>query len=137
MAMNQVILADVSTLTVDGVVIEAAQSFQASRNTETRPIYTFNKSKPVLIVSVPGIGQGSFAYIASNGTGSDADVDWSATLTGAETIVVTGVGYGDPSPVTQTLTFAKCTFGGQSTSMNARGEMQCNVNFFFGDGSTF
>lgn len=137
MSVNQVILADVSTLKVGTTVVEAAQSFQASRNTETRPIYTFNKSKPVLIVSVPGIGQGSFSYTASDGTGSGADKDWATELTGAEEIVVAGTGYGATPPITQTLAFKKCSFGGQSSSMNARGEMVVNVNFFFGDGSTF
>lgn len=135
--MTQVILADVSTLKVASVAVEAAQSFQASRNSETRPIYTFNKSKPVLIVSVPGIGQGSFSYVASDGGNSASTKDWAAALTGVETIEVTGVGYGSATPTTQTLEFKKCTFGGQSTSMNSRSEMICNVNFFFGDGSTF
>ena len=134
MAITSVILADVSTLTVGSTVIEAAQSFQASRSADTRPIYTFNRSKPVLIVSVPTTGNGSFAYIASDGTGSSAVQDWSTLITGNTSISCAGNTYPSGGSA-QTISLTACSFGGQSESMNVRGELQVTVNFLFASGT--
>ena len=132
MAVTKVIFADVSTLTVGSTLVEAAQSFQLSRNAETRVINAFNSMLPVLIVSTKGPGNGSFSYIASDGTGSSFATDWSTLITGT-TIACSGNTL--PTGTTQNHTASGCTFGGQSASMNAKNEMVCSVNFAFTSGT--
>lgn len=134
MAISSVIIADFSTLSVNGSLVEAANSFQASRNADTRPIYTFNKSTPQLIVSSKGPGNGSFAYVASDGSGSGFNTDWSATLNGSGTVTVSGGTFPSGGAATA-LSFSGCTFVGQSTGMNARGEAQVTVNFTYTSGT--
>lgn len=142
MADFSVIFADVSSINVSGTTVESAQSFQASRSGEARPVYTFGSATAPIIMGLTGLGQGSFSYVASNGTGSGLTTDWSAALDGEETTYVEchGVGHINGSPV-QDIRLYGAAFAGQSYSMNVRGEMVVNVNFLFGamdtDTSTF
>lgn len=137
MAVTQVIFADVSTLSFVGTgasgTLEGANAFQLSRNADTRPIYAFNNVLPVVIVSSKGPGNGSFSFVASNGTNSAATTDWSSVLNGAATVTCSGSSY--PTGTTQNITCSGCSFAGQSIGMNAKNEMQVNVNFLFTSGT--
>ena len=135
MAISTIVIADFSTLTVGGTLVEAAQSVQASRNADTRPIYTFNKSTPQLIVTSKGPGNGSFSYLATDGTGSALTYDWSSLINGSGTIVISGGNFPAASGSPSTLSFSGCTFGGQSMGMNVRGEAQVTVNFVYTSGT--
>lgn len=132
MAVTKIIFADVSSLAVGGTIVDGANAFQASRPGETRPIYAFGSSDPVVIVTSKGPGNGSFSYAASDGTNSGGDKNWASTLTGT-TIVVSGAYYGATG--TQVLSFSGCVFGGQSVNMSAKNEMQVNVTFTYTSGT--
>ena len=137
MAITSVIFADVSTLNFTGTgasgTIEGAQSFQLSRNAETRPINAFNSVLPVLIVSSKGPGNGSFSYVASDGTNSSGTLNWATILNGAATVTCSGASY--PSGTTANIVCSGVTFAGQSLGMNAKSEMTFNVNFLFTSGT--
>ena len=137
MPINHIVFADVSSLSVAGKNIEGCTAFQASRAADQRPIYTWGKSKPQAIIGTPGIGSGSFSYVASDGTTGAANQDWSATgyLDGAAAIVVTGGEFPTTGGGTQTLTFTSCSFAGQSAGMNAKNEMVVTINFTFPNGT--
>ena len=132
MAVTKVIFADVSTLHVGSTLIEGAQSFQLSRNADVRPINAFNSPVPVLIISTRGPGTGSFSYVASDGSGSASNTDWSGVITGTS---ITCSGSSMPTGTSQAITASGCVFGGQSSSMNAKSEMMCSVNFTFTSGT--
>lgn len=133
MAVTKVIMGNVSSLSVGGSVVEAANQFQCSRSKDNRPIYAFNSDGPVVMVSSKSPGTGSFAYTASDGTYSDADVDWSTRITGTTSIVCSGTS--QPTGETQVITLGNCMAAGQSISFNAQNEMVVNVNFTFTSGT--
>lgn len=134
MSITSVIFADVSTLKIGGLEVEAAQSFQASRPYTQQAIYGYDSPTPKKIVPIPGIGQGSFTYVASNSTTSQKD--WADTLNGNGEVQVVGE-YTGGAFGTQELIFRRCLCSGQSVAMSVRGEMVVTVSFVFGNGSTF
>jgi hypothetical protein len=134
MAVSQIVFADISTFTVGTTVIEGIQNAQINEPAEVRPIYTWNKSLPVVLIGVPVLGTGSFSYIASNGDGSKMDEDWKTLLDGTVSIVIVGgltEGNSSISAATQTVTLTKCTYQGKSFGMNARNEGTVSVNFSY------
>ena len=137
MSITSVIFADVSTLNFIGTgasgTIEGAQSFQLSRNAETRVINAFNSAIPVLIVSSKGPGNGSFSYVASDGTNSSGTMNWATIFNGAASVTCSGASY--PSGTTAVMVCSGVTFSGQSAGMSAKGEMVNNVNFLFTSGT--
>ena len=133
MAVSKAIIADVSSLSVGGSAIEAAQSFQVSRNAETRPINGFGSALPLLIVSSLGPGNGSFSYVASDGGNSTGDKNWATTLNGSAVLTCSGASY--PTGTTAVIACSGCAFAGQSMSMNAKAEMVINVSFIFASGT--
>lgn len=136
-APTMVVFADVSTFTVGATAIEGIQSAQANEPAEIRPIYTWNKAKPVVLVSVPVLGSGSLSYVAGDGGGSGLDTDWKTLLDGTTSIVIVGgmvSGNSSISLGTQTVTLTKAVYQGKSFAMNARNEGVVTINFSFEDG---
>lgn len=134
MAVSQIVFADISTFTVGSTVVEGVQSAQVNEPAEVRPIYTWNKSLPVVLIGVPTLGSGSFSYIASNGAASGMDEDWKALLDGTVSVTITGgmtEGNSSVSAGTQTVTLTKCVYQGKSFGMNARNEGTVTVNFSY------
>lgn len=134
MAVSQIVFADISTFAVGSTVVEGVQSAQVNEPAEVRPIYTWNKSLPVVLIGVPTLGSGSFSYIASNGAASGMDEDWKALLDGTVSVTITGgmtQGNSSVSAGTQSVTLTKCVYQGKSFGMNARNEGTVTVNFSF------
>lgn len=137
MAVSMVVFADISTFTIGTTVIEGIQSAQITEPAEIRPIYTWNKSYPVLLIGVPVLGNGSFSYIASDGAGSGLDEDFKTLIDGTVDItIVAGMTQGNSSvsAASTTITLTGCTYQGKSFGMNARNEGTCTVNFSFKEG---
>jgi hypothetical protein len=137
MAVGMIVFADISTFSVGGAEVEGIQSANVNEPAEVRPIYTWNKAKPVLLIGVPTLGSGSFTYIASDGGASGLNEDWITNLDGTVSIVITGgmtSGNSGVSSGTQTVTLTKCTYQGKSFGMNARNEGTVTVNFTFDSG---
>lgn len=137
MAVTKIVFADISTLKVGTTFVEGIQSAQINEPAEVRPIYTWNKAKPVVLISVPVLGSGSFSYIASDGDGSTLEEDWRALLDGVNAVTIVGgltTGNSSISSSTTTITLTKCTYQGKSFGMNARNEAVVNVNFSFEGG---
>jgi hypothetical protein len=134
MAVSKIVFADISTFQVGATSVEGIQSAQVNEPAEVRPIYTWNKSLPVVLIGVPTLGSGSFSYIASDGAGSSLDEDWKTLLNGTVSITITGgmtEGNSSISAGTQSVTLTKCVYQGKSFGMNARNEGTCTVNFSF------
>ena len=137
MALTQVVFADISTFTIGTTLIEGIQSAQINEPAEIRPIYTWGKAYPVLLIGVPVLGSGSFSYIASNGQGSTLTEDFKTLIDGTVDIVITaGLTTGNSSiPASEeTVTLTGCTYQGKSFGMNARNEGTCTVNFSYKQG---
>jgi hypothetical protein len=137
MAVTKIVFADISTFKVDATTIEGIQGAQINEPAEIRPIYTWNKALPVVLISVPVLGSGSFSYIASDGAGSTLDENWKTLLDGTSSVVITGgltTGNSSISSGTVTLTLTKCTYQGKSFGMNARNEAVVNINFAYEQG---
>jgi hypothetical protein len=130
---DQIVFADLSAFSVGGTAVDAIQSLQVARAADTKHFYGWGQAKPRLSMGTPSTGNGSFSYLASNGSQSSATMDWSTILTGATVITCSGGMY--PSGTTQVISFSGCAFGGQSEGMNAKGEMQVNINFSFASGT--
>ena len=137
MALTKIVFADISSFKVGTVEVEGIQGAQINEPAEVRPVYTWGKSKPVVLVSVPVIGTGSLSYIASDGALSGLEEDWRTLLDGVVSVVITGgltTGNGSVASGTATVTLTKCTYQGKSFGMNARNEAVVNINFSFEGG---
>lgn len=138
MAVTKIVFADISTFKVGTTVVEGIINAQVNEPAEIRPIYTWNKAKPVVLISVPVLGSGSFSYIGSDGDLSAVDEDWKALLNGTTDIVITGgltegnSAIASGTPVT--ITLKKCVYQGKSFGMNARNEGVININFSYEEG---
>lgn len=131
MAVTNVIFADVSSLTVAGSLVDAANGFQASAGADVRPIYAFGSANPVVLVSSKTPGTGSFNYTVSNGLQSGVEA-WNTIIAAA---VITCAGSSVPTGSTETVSLSGCVFSGQQIGMNAKNEMTCSVSFTFASGS--
>lgn len=137
MAVSQIVFADISTFSVGGTTIEGITGAQINEPAEIRPIYTWNKALPVVLISVPVLGSGSLTYIASNGTGSTLDQDWKTLLDGTASVTIVGgltSGNSSISSGTVSITLTKCTYQGKSFGMNARNEGTVSINFAYEKG---
>lgn len=138
MAISKVVFADISTFTVGTTLIEGIQGAQVNEPAEIRPIYTWGKAKPVVLISVPVLGSGSFSYAASDGSGSAIDENWKTLLNGTTDIIIScGSTTGNSSVISGTaeaVTLKKCTYQGKSFGMNARNEAIVNINFSYEEG---
>ena len=138
MAVTKIVFADISTFRVGATVVEGIINAQINEPAEIRPIYTWNKAKPVVLISVPVLGSGSFSYIASDGDQSSLEQNWKTLLNGINNIVITaGLTEGNSSIISGapvTVTLKKCVYQGKSFGMNARNEGVVNVNFSYEEG---
>lgn len=138
MAVTKIVFADISTFKIGATEVEGIQNAQINEPAEVRPIYTWNKAKPVVLISVPVLGSGSFSYIASDGANSELDTNWKTLLNGTTDIVITGgltegnSAIASGTPVT--ITLSKCVYQGKSFGMNARNEGVVNINFSYEEG---
>jgi len=136
MAMTQVVFADISSLTVAGGSVDGVTGAQYSFPADNRPIYSWGVAKPVLIISVPTLGSGSFTYIAGNGNNNSSLKDWKAALDGTVDVVITGgltKGNSSVSEGTQVITLKNCVYRDRSAGMNARSEKTVTVSFSYKD----
>ena len=141
MPLTKIVFADISLFRVrpNGgapVEIEGIQNCQVNEPAENRPIFTWNRAYPRLIVSVPVLGSGSFSYICSDGEGSTLEENWKLLLPGGRTEIelIAGLTRGSSQimeGVPTTIRLHGIIYQGKSFGMNARNEGIATINFAY------